>query len=49
MSRLDLLRLRTASLFETGDLRYAWLTRLQAVGVGERAGANFSNDIFALK
>ena len=41
--------LRCAPLFETGDSRYAWLTRLQAVGVGERAGTTVSYDIYALK
>jgi hypothetical protein len=41
--------LRAAPLFETGDSRYAWLTRLQAVAVGERAGASVSYDIYALK
>ena len=30
--------LRTAPLFQTGDARYVWLTRLQAIGVGERVG-----------
>src|SRR5580693_494457 len=41
--------LRAAPLFETGDSRYAWLTRLQAVGVGERAGTTVSYDVYALK
>ena len=41
--------LRAAPLFETGDSRYAWLTRLQAVAVGERAGTAVSYDIYALK
>ncbi len=41
--------LRAAPLFETGDSRYAWLTRLQAVGVGERVGTTVSYDIYALK
>jgi hypothetical protein len=41
--------LRTAPLFETGDPRYAWLTRLQAVGVGERVGTAVKYEIFALK
>jgi hypothetical protein len=41
--------LRGAPLFETGDSRYAWLTRLQAVGVGERVGTTVSYDIYALK
>jgi len=41
--------LRTAPLFETGDSRYAWLTRLQAVGVGERVGTAVKYDIYALK
>jgi Protein of unknown function (DUF3237) len=41
--------LRAAPLFETGDSRYSWLTRLQAVAVGERAGTTVSYDIYALK
>jgi hypothetical protein len=41
--------LRAAPLFETGDSRYAWMTRLQAVAVGERVGTALSYDIFALK
>jgi hypothetical protein len=41
--------LRCAPLFETGDSRYAWLTRLQAIGIGQRAGATVSYDIYALK
>ena len=41
--------LRTAPLFETGDSRYAWLTRLQAVGVGERVGTAVKYEIYALK
>ena len=41
--------LRMAPLFETGDSRYVWLTRLQAVGVGERVGTAVKYDIYALK
>lgn len=41
--------LRSAPIFETGDSRYAWLTRLQAFGVGERAGSTITYDIYALK
>jgi hypothetical protein len=41
--------LRAAPLFETGDSRYAWLTQLQAVALGERAGNTVSYDIYALK
>jgi len=41
--------LRIAPLFETGDSRYAWLTRLQAVGVGERVGTTVTYDLYALK
>jgi hypothetical protein len=41
--------LRAAPLFETGDSRYAWLTRLQAVAVGDRVGSAVSYDIYALK
>jgi hypothetical protein len=41
--------LRMAPLFETGDSRYVWLTRLQAVGVGERVGTDVKYEIYALK
>jgi TonB family protein len=41
--------LRIAPLFETGDPRYVWLTRLQAVGVGERSGTTVKYNIYALK
>jgi len=41
--------LRIAPLFETGDPRYTWLTRLQAVGVGERVGTAVTYDLYALK
>ena len=41
--------LRIAPLFETGDPRYTWLTKLQAVGVGERVGTTVTYDLYALK
>jgi len=41
--------LRIAPLFETGDARYTWLTKLQAVGVGERVGTTVTYDLYALK
>ena len=41
--------LRAAPLFETGDSRYTWLTRLQAVALGERVGTTLTYDIYALK
>lgn len=41
--------LRTAPLFESGDERYAWLTRLQAVAIGARVGTAVRYDIYALK
>ncbi len=41
--------LRSAPLFETGDARYRWLTRLQAFGVGDRVGTAITYDIYALK
>ena len=41
--------LRSAPLFETGDSRYVWLTQLQAVGIGERAGSAVSYAVYALK
>src|SRR3989475_10761193 len=41
--------LRAAPLFETGDPRYVWLTRLQAVGAGERVGTTVTYNLYALK
>ena len=41
--------LRATPLFETGDARYTWLTRLQAVAIGERVGTAVSYDVYALK
>ena len=41
--------LRAAPLFETGDARYAWLTKLQAVAVGERVGTDVKYNVYALK
>ena len=41
--------LRAAPTFETGDERYAWLTRLQAVAVGARVGTDVKYDVYALK
>ncbi|HLJ23687.1 MAG TPA: DUF3237 domain-containing protein [Candidatus Acidoferrales bacterium] len=41
--------LRAAPLFETGDSRYAWLTHVQAVAVGERNGSAVVYDVYALK
>ena len=41
--------LRAAPTFETGDQRYAWLTRLQAIAVGERVGTDVKYNVYALK
>jgi len=41
--------LRAAPLFETGDARYAWLTKLQAIAVGERVGTDVKYNVYALK
>src|SRR5690242_15512269 len=41
--------LRIAPLFETGDSRYTWLTRLQAIAVGERVGTDVKYTVYALK
>jgi hypothetical protein len=41
--------LRAAPLFETGDPRYTWLTKLQAVAVGERVGTDVKYNVYALK
>jgi hypothetical protein len=38
--------LRSAPLFETGDARYAWLTRVQALGVGGRVGTTITYDLY---
>ncbi|CDO61160.1 MULTISPECIES: DUF3237 domain-containing protein [Parvibaculaceae] len=36
---------RTCPLFETGDERYAWLNRIQAVGVGRLTSTGVSYDV----
>jgi len=41
--------LKVAPLFETGDSRYTWLTRMQTIGVGERVGTQVKYDIYAIK
>lgn len=41
--------LRATPLFETGDPRYGWLTRMQTVAIGERTGTTVVYDIYALK
>ena len=41
-------QLRTAPLFETGDERYAWLNRLQAVAAGSSGNGEVNYDVFAL-
>jgi len=41
--------LRVAPLFETGDARYVWLTRLQSIATGERVGTAVKYDFFAIK
>jgi hypothetical protein len=35
--------------FETGDERYAWLNRLQAVGKGVLSGSTLTYDLFELR
>lgn len=42
------LSLRTAPQFETGDDRYAWLNRVQAVGIGQSAGGTVTYEVYAL-
>ena len=42
--------LRAAPLFETGDTRYAWLNRVQAVGIGQlRSASLVTYDVYALR
>ncbi|MEQ8745391.1 DUF3237 domain-containing protein [Pyruvatibacter sp.] len=36
---------RTCPLFETGDERYAWLNRIQAVGVGRLTSTGVAYDV----
>ena len=41
--------IRSAPLFEAGDPRYAWLNRVQAVGIGGRTGeSHVAYEIYAL-
>jgi hypothetical protein len=40
--------LRTAPLFETGDERYAWLNKVQAVGTGSSDGKVVDYQVYAL-
>jgi hypothetical protein len=42
------LEIRTAPLFETGDERYAWLNRTQAVGVGTTIEGGVRYEVYAL-
>ena len=42
--------IRTAPLFETGDTRYTWLNRVQAVGIGQlRDRSTVTYDVYALR
>ncbi len=38
-----------APLFETGDERYAWLNRVQAIGIGSTGAGGVDYEIYALK
>jgi hypothetical protein len=38
--------LRSAPLFETGDARYGWLTRVQALAVGRSVGTTITYDMY---
>ena len=39
-------QLRTAPLFETGDLRYAWLNDVQAIGIGRPGSGSVSYEVY---
>lgn len=43
------LDIRTAPLFETGDERYAWLNRVQAVGTGRSEAQQVRYEVYALR
>jgi hypothetical protein len=40
--------IRTAPLFQTSDERYAWLNRVQAVGLGTTGKGSVTYDIYAV-
>lgn len=40
--------IRTAPLFETGAEQYAWLNRVQAVGVGKSSGGTVTYEVYQL-
>ena len=40
--------LKTAPMFETGDERYQWLNRVQAIGYGTLDGEGVHYDVYAL-
>jgi hypothetical protein len=42
-------RALAAPLFETGDERYTWLNRVQAIGVGTAGAGGVDYEIYALK
>lgn len=44
----DGLDIRSAPLFETGDERYAWLNRVQAVGIGKPGKGDVTYQVYAL-
>ncbi len=39
---------RTAPLFQTGDERYQWLNRVQAVGIGRPEGNGITYEVYAI-
>jgi hypothetical protein len=39
----------TAPRFETGDERYAWLNRVQAVAKGELDGTTLTYEVFEVR
>lgn len=41
-------KIRSAPLFETGDERYTWLNRVQAVGIGTPVQGGVEYDIYAV-
>ena len=43
------LELRTAPRFETGDDRYRWLNRIQAVGKGTLSGSTLTYELYELR
>ena len=39
----------TAPLFQTGDERYSWLNKVQAIGIGDNSGADLVYEVYEVR